>query len=205
MRCAIPGAGQQDFRETYINIWQACFGVSYFALAICDSPLVRTWLPFLMSNLGRGLWVIFLGALSGTMSWYSSDNVLYILRFFAFYLTLVIGVIYLVFFAMSMCGSGTSQPQAFTSVVVSRPGHAHRTTRQVVRDNEKEVLTKKKRLLLILVFVFVLVRVTAGRIRRGVHRCQCCLNGRITNVNSGQAIEEIGDKRWVLKGSLSSR
>ena len=133
--CAVLSLVQarQDFRETYINIWQACFGVSYFALAICDSPLVRTWLPFLMSNLGRGLWVIFLGALSGTMSWYSSDNVLYILRFFAFYLTLVIGVIYLVFFAMSMCGSGTSQPQAFTSVVVSRPGHAHRTTRQVVR------------------------------------------------------------------------
>ena len=60
--------GSANFYHIYVQVWVAILGVSYVSISLCKNVWTVTWLPFLSHYLGRGLWLLFLGALCGNDS-----------------------------------------------------------------------------------------------------------------------------------------
>lgn len=127
-----------NFQSTYVNCWGAAFGISYASLTSCKFSWASIWTPFLLNNLGRGLWLIFLGALTGSPLLASSSTQIgwvYVIIFITFYVCALVGIIHVVFYIMgTFCGTNVPRSTTFTSPAPSaRYGKNPAATRDVRR------------------------------------------------------------------------
>ena len=108
--------GGVQVHDIYLQCWVLLFGILYVCSAVCYSTHVALWMPIIASNLGRGLWVVFLGSLAGTYYAHTFSNHEIALYFFTYWFALVLGVVYVVFFVMgTFCGTHVYQPTALVN------------------------------------------------------------------------------------------
>eukprot|EP00949_MAST-11_sp_MAST-11-sp1_P000080 g80.t1 len=82
--------GSANFYHIYVQVWVAILGVSYVSISLCKNVWTVTWLPFLSHYLGRGLWLLFLGALCG------NDSGHHLLQFLTLLVCTILGFTYVV-------------------------------------------------------------------------------------------------------------